>query len=98
MVAEWHRQALMHPNNRADLSQEEIDLPETHYLPVEDPRLTPLIASRYAHYRELMGIHQRELASAERRRRQAIELLFRMQDRRRNRDVPEAEVLDASGD
>lgn len=98
MVAEWHRQALMHPNNRTDPSQDEIDLPEIQYLPVEDPRLTPLIASRYAHYRELMGIHQRELASAERRRRQAIELLFKMQDRRRNREVPEAEVLEAFGD
>ena len=45
-----------------------------------------------------MGIHQRELAGAERRRRQAIELLFKMQERRRNREVPEAEVLEASGD
>ena len=98
MVAEWHRQALMHPNNRTDPSQAEIALPETQYLPVGDPRLTPLIASRYAHYRELMGIHQRELASAERRRRQAIELLFKVQDRRRKREVPEAEVLEASGD
>ena len=88
----------MHPNARADPSHEEIDLPEIQYLPVGDPRLTPLIASRYAQYRELMGIHQRELASAERRRRQAIELLFKIQDRRRNRELPEAEVLEASGD
>ena len=40
-----------------------------------------------------MGIHQRELSNAERRRRQATELLFRMQDRRRLREVPDAEVV-----
>jgi len=40
-----------------------------------------------------MSLHQRELTSAERRRRQAIEMLFKMQDRRRGREVPEAEVV-----
>jgi hypothetical protein len=60
---------------------------------VGDPRLTPLIAKRYAQRRELMSIHQRELTNAERRRRQAIEMLFKMQDRRRGRAVPDAEVV-----
>lgn len=93
MVAEWHRQALRHPNARSEADGEEVATPETQRLPVGDPRLTPLIATRYAKRSELMSIHQRELSNAERRRRQAIELLFKMQDRRRGREVPEAEIL-----
>ena len=94
MVAEWHRQALMHPNAIHDSDEEEDAPPEALVLPVGDPRLTPLIASRYAQRRDFMSLHQRELTSAERRRRQAIEMLFKMQDRRRGREVPDAEVLD----
>ena len=93
MVAEWHRQALRHPNARGDSDGEVVATPEIQLLPVGDPRLTPLIAKRYAQRRELMSIHQRELANAERRRRQAIEMFFKMQDRRRGREVPEAEVV-----
>ena len=93
MVADWHRQSLMHHNALNALEAKEIELPAAQQLPVADPRLTPLIATRYAKRRELMGIHQRELSNAERRRRQAIELLFRMQDRRRVREVPDAEVV-----
>jgi len=63
-----------------------------------DERLTPLIAQRYAQRRELMEIHQREVASSERRRRQAIELLFKIQDRRNREAIPDAEVLEALGD
>jgi len=57
------------------------------------PRLTPLIARRYAGQRELLTLHQREISHAERRRRQAIELLHRMQDRRRRASVPDAVVI-----
>ena len=63
--------------------------------PNGDSRLTPLIARRYAQQGELMAIHQREVSSAERRRRQAIELLFKIQDRRARSVVPDAEVLEA---
>ena len=45
-----------------------------------------------------MEIHQREVASSERRRRQAIELLFKIQDRRNHEAIPDAEVLEALGD
>jgi len=93
MVAEWHLQALRHQNAPDDSDGEAAAPSETQYLPVGDPRLTPLIAKRYAQRRELMSIHQRELTNAERRRRQAIEMLFKMQDRRRGREVPEAEVV-----
>ena len=60
-----------------------------------DGRLTSIIARRYAQQRELMAIHQREAASVERRRRQAIELLFKIQDRRARSAVPDAEVVEA---
>ena len=63
-----------------------------------DGRLTPLIARRYAQQRELMAIHQREAASAERRRGQAIELLFKIQDRRVRSAVPEVEVVEGTSD
>ena len=66
--------------------------------PEGNGRLTPLIAQRYAQQGELMAIHQREVASAERRRRQAIELLFKIQDRRARSAVPDAEVVEADGD
>ena len=95
MVAEWHRQSLMHPNAIHDWDEQEVAPAETLVLPVGDPRPTPLIASRYAQRRDLMSLHQRELTSAERRRRQAIEMLFKMQDRRRGREVPDAEVMDS---
>ena len=84
----------MHPNAINDLDEGEVAPPEAQVLPVGGPRLTLLIASRYAQRRDLMSIHQRELTSAERRRRQAIEMLFKMQDRRRGREVPDAEVVD----
>ena len=95
-IAEWHRQALMHPDawerqldEEASRSREPVELPDG------DERLTPLIAKRYANLRELMAIHQRELGAADRRRRQAIAMLFEMQDRRRRATVPDAEVVGA---
>ena len=67
-------------------------------VPEGDERLTPLIAQRYAQRRELMEIHQRKVASSERRRSQAIELLFKIQDRRNRELIPDAEVVEALGD
>jgi hypothetical protein len=92
----------MHPNARVD-DEEGAAPPPALELPEGDPRLTPLIATRYAKRRELISIHQREVTFAERRRRQAIELLHRMQDRRRRApdpaSVPDAEVVvEASGE
>ena len=95
-IAEWHRQALMHPDAWERQLDEEASRPrEPVELPDGDERLTPLIAKRYANLRELMAIHQRELGAADRRRRQAIAMLFEMQDRRRRATVPDAEVVGA---
>jgi hypothetical protein len=60
-----------------------------------DGRLTSIIARRYAQQRELMSLHQREVAWAERPRRQAIELLFKIQDRCARGAVSDAEVVEA---
>jgi len=96
IIAEWHRQALMHPDAWERQLDEEASRPrEPVELPDGDERLTPLIAKRYANLRELMAIHQRELGAADRRRRQAIAMLFEMQDRRRRATVPDAEVVGA---
>ena len=46
MVADWHRQSLMHPNALNTMEEEEIELSAVQQLPVADPRLTPLIATR----------------------------------------------------
>lgn len=80
-VAERHREGDWEPPSAA------VEIPDG------DARLTPLIARRYAGQRELLTLHQREISHAERRRRQAIELLHRMQDRRRRVSVPDAVVL-----
>ena len=100
MVREWHRRELMHPSalNKLDEEEGEVLPAEPLTLPEGDERLTPLIAQRYAQRREFMEIHQREVASSERRRRQAIELLFKIQDRRNREAIPDAEVLEALGD
>ena len=103
MMREWHRRELMHPSTLNNLDEEEGEvLPAAPLtLPEGDERLTPLIAQRYAQRRELMEIHQREVASSERRRRQAIELLFKIQDRRNREailDAEVAEVVEALGD
>ena len=99
MVRDWLRRSLM-PAAPVTLDDEaeEILASTALTLPEGDGRLTPLIARRYAKQRELMQIHQREVAAAERRRRQAIELLFKIQDRRARSTVPDAEVVDADGD
>ena len=96
IIAEWHRQALMHPDAWERQLDEAASRPrEPVELPDGDEHLTPLIAKRYANLRELMAIHQRELGAADRRRRQAIAMLFEMQDRRRRAAVPDAEIMGA---
>ena len=92
ILAEWHRRALLHPNSKAAWEEPEEPAPAPTP-PGGDARLTPLIARQYGRHREDVTLHQRELDAAERRRRQAIELLFRMQDRRRRADIPDAEVV-----
>ena len=98
IVAEWHRQALMHPDAwerqldeeaGANRSRDPLELPDG------DERLTSLIANRYAKQQNLMAIHQHELGAADRRRRQAIAMLFEMQDRRKRAAVPDAEIVGA---
>ena len=70
IIAEWHRQALMHPDAWERQLDEEASRPrEPVELPDGDERLTPLIAKRCAKQRELMETHQRELGAADRRRR-----------------------------
>ena len=96
IIAEWHRQALMHPDAWERHLDEEASRPRDPVeLPDGDERLTPLIAKRYAKQQYLMEIHQRELGAADRRRRQAIAMLFEMQDRRRRAAVPDAEIVGA---
>ena len=87
----------MHPDAFDRLIEEEeaMGVRKPVELPDGDERLTPLIANRYANLRELMAIHQRELGAADRRRRQAIALLFEMQDRRKRAAVPDAEIVGA---
>jgi hypothetical protein len=93
-VAEWHREALMHPRARAKYREDDWEPPSAAVeIPDGDACLTPLIARRYAGQRELLTLHQREISHAERRHRQAIELLHRMQDRRRRASVPDAVVI-----
>ena len=95
-IAEWHRQALMHPDAWERQLDEEASRPRDPVeLPDGDERLTPLIAKRYAKQQYLMEIHQRELGAADRRRRQAIAMLFEMQDRRRRAAVQDAEIVGA---
>ena len=96
IIAEWHRQALMHPDAWERQLDEEASRPRDPVeLPDGDERLTPLIAKRYAKQQYLMEIHQRELGTADRRRRQAIAMLFEMQDSRKRAAVPDAEVVGA---
>jgi hypothetical protein len=96
IIAELHRQALMHLDAWERQLDEEASRPRDPVeLPDGDERLTPLIAKRYAKQQYLMEIHQRELGAADRRRRQAIAMLFEMQDRRKRAAVPDAEVIGA---
>ena len=96
IVADQYRRALMHPDafDRIMEEEEERGARKPVELPDGDERLTPIIAKRYAKQRELMAIHQRELGAADRRRRQAIAMLFEMQDRRKRTAVPDAEIVD----
>ena len=63
--------------------------------PEPEPKLnTPDIARAYTINRAMIDIHQRELNHTHRRRRQEIELLFKMQDRRRRPTVHDAEIIE----
>ena len=95
VIAEWHRYRLTHPNKRDKFDDDEpADLPAAVQLKDGDTRLTPLVASRYANRTDLMETHQREITAAYRRRRQEVALLNELQDRRRARVVPDAEVIE----
>ena len=93
VIADWHKQALMHQNELNDLD-DAAPPPEAAVLLDGDARLTPLVASRYAKMRYLMDTHQREIVAAQRRRRQEIAMLADMQERRRRRAVPDAVPID----
>ena len=62
--------------------------PDTSLSRGRSPRV--LITAR----RNLMEIHKREINAAYRRRRQEVALLIELQDRRRARVVPDAEVIE----
>ena len=93
VFADWHKQALMHQNALDDLDDADPP-PDAAILSDGDARLTPLVASRYAKMRYLMDTHQREIVSAQRRRRQEIAMLADMQERRRRREVPDTVPID----
>ena len=60
---------------------------------LQDEHLPPMIAQRYSRRRELMSIHQREIAAAYRRRRLEVQMLNELQDRRRRKRVPDAVIV-----
>ena len=57
MVADWHRQSLMHPNALNTMEEEEIELSA-----VQQPRRRPTFDATHcdplSQRRDLMGIHQ----------------------------------------
>ena len=91
MLADWHKFAMQRANdmNKEEESQAE---PAEETL-LQDESLTPMIAQRYAQRRELMSIHQREIAASHRRRRQEVNMLNELQDRRRRKHIPDAELV-----
>ena len=94
-IAEWMKFSLMHPNHIDEFYENEpAEAAGAVQLEDGDVRLTPLVANRYAKLRDLMEIHQREINAAYRRRRQEVALLNELQDRRRARVVPDAEVIE----
>lgn len=94
-IAEWMKFSLMHPNQVDEFYENEpAEAAGAVQLEGGDARLTPLVANRYAARRNLMEIHQREINAAYRRRRQEVALLNELQDRRRARVVPDAEVIE----
>ena len=60
---------------------------------VDSARTTPEISEAYASNRLSIELHQRELQQSSRRRRQEIDLLFKMQDRRKRQDIPDAVIV-----
>ena len=60
---------------------------------VDSARTTVEISEAYASNRLSIELHQRELQQSSRRRRQEIDLLFKMQDRRRRQEIPDAVIV-----
>ena len=57
---------------------------------VDSAHTTAEISEAYASNHLSIELHQRELQQSSRRRRQEIDLLFKMQERRRRQDIPDA--------
>ena len=93
VIADWHKQALMHQNALNDLD-DAAPPPEAAVLLDGNARLTPLVANQYSKMRGIIDTHQREIVAAQRRRRQEIAMLADMQERRRRRAVPDAVPID----
>lgn len=91
ILADWHKFALRKSHNTDDDDVGHAESAEDALL--QDEHLTPMIAQRYSRRSELMSIHQREIAAAYRRRRQEVQMLNELQDRRRRKQVPEAVVV-----
>ena len=91
MLADWHKFALRKSHNPDDDEAGQAESAKDALL--QDEHLTPMIAQRYSRRRELMSIHQREIAAAYRRRRQEVQMLNELQDRRRRKQVPDAVVV-----
>ena len=60
---------------------------------VDNARTTAEISEAYASNHLSIELHQRELQQSSRRRRQEIDLLFKMQDRRKRQDIPDAVIV-----
>ena len=98
VIGELHIEALQHQRHaekRSGTTQKAAPVAGLNILAREAESIK--IAGRYGSNRILMEIFQREITHAERRRRQAIELLHKMQDRRRRSTVEDAEILTPDG-
>lgn len=60
---------------------------------VDSARTTAEISEAYASNHLSIELHQRELQQSSRRRRQEIDLLFKIQDRRKRQEIPDAVIV-----
>ena len=60
---------------------------------VDSAHTTAEISEAYASNHLSIELHQRELQQSSRRRRQEIDLLFKIQDRRKRQDIPDAIIV-----
>ena len=88
-ATDWGRAHLA--AHRSTASEAENRSPAT---PQGDPEATPAIARAYTRQRLGLEMHYKALADAEKRRRSAIEFLYAMQDRRAQKQIPDAEVIE----